>query len=138
MKRRFRVTANSYGTRKVVYAADEDVEDTSFDDFDGEVALDETIDDVADTVKDIQDDLDEVEEDNPSIDTDNNIAGHYIAECEKCHDIFISAVIESDQEVDHVSGICPICGEQSDQYLKWVIVNAEDQHEMRNKEELYI
>lgn len=133
MKRRFRVTASSDGTRKVVYAADEDVEDTSFDNFDDEIDLDETIDDVADTVEDIQDDLDEVEEDKPSIDTDNNIAGHYIAECEKCHEVFISAVIESDQQVDHVSGICPLCGEQSDQYLKWVIVNTEDRDEIGGK-----
>lgn len=136
MKRRFRVTASSSGKRQFIYAADEDegFDDTSFDDFDDE-DLDETIDDVADTVEDIQDDLDDVQEDKPSIETDNNIEGHYIAECEKCHEVFISAVIESEQQVDHVSGICPLCGEQSDQYLKWVIVKTEDRAEMRERGE---
>lgn len=131
MKKRFRVVASSSGQRKVVYAADEDesFEDASFDDFDDGEDIDETIDDVAETVEDIQDDLDEVEEDKPHIETDNNIEGHYIAECEKCHEIFISAVIESEQDIDHVTGVCPLCGEHSDQYLKWVIVKKDDRQQ---------
>lgn len=90
--------------------------DDDMDDFN------DTLDDVADTVEDIQDTVDdEVDQDDPTIDTDNNIANHYIAECDTCHGLFISAVIESDQEVEKISGVCPICGKETDQLLRWVI-----------------
>ena len=120
-----------------VVAADED--DDLFGDFDtvddleGDMPQDEyseddlgdVLEDVADSVEDMQDAVDEIEEDDVNIDTDNNIENHYIAECDTCHGIFISAVIESDQEIDHVSGTCPLCGKSTDQYLKWVIRSAE-------------
>jgi len=91
---------------------DADVEDDAFDD---------TLDEMADNIEDMQDTLDEVQEDDVDIEVDNNIDGHLIAECDKCHGIFISAMIESDQEVDKISGICPLCEKETDQYIKWVV-----------------
>ena len=66
-------------------------------------------------------------EDSPSIETDNNIAGHYIAECNRCHGVFISALMESDQHVEFLSGVCPLCEKESDQYIKWVIKPVKDE-----------
>jgi len=119
--------------RRPIMAADEDRFDRDFMDFDevdedpvGDVSpeddsLDDQIDDLSETVEDLQDTLDEVEEDDVSIEIDNNIAGHFIAECERCKGIFISAVVESDQDVTSVNGTCPICGKDTEQVLKWII-----------------
>ena len=122
-----RVVANSdkrYSTTSRIVAADEDEDDIFGPDMD-ELVNDEnfkdTLDDVADTVEDIQDAVDEVDEDDVDIEMDNNIADHYIAECDKCHGIFISAMIESDQEVEKISGTCPLCNKETDQWLKWII-----------------
>lgn len=87
--------------------------------------LQDDIDYVADTLEDIQDDVQDIDEDDVDIDTENNIADHYIAECDRCHAVFISAVMESDQDIDKISGICPICGKESDQYLRWVIKDVD-------------
>lgn len=81
----------------------------------------ETIDDLADSVTEVQDVVEEVSEDNPEIEVDNNIANHFIAECDNCHGIFISAMVETDQDVKSVTGICPLCDKESDQILKWII-----------------
>ena len=123
-----RVVANSdkrYSTKSRVVAADEDEEDDLFgpgiDDLEDDDDFNDTLDDVADTVEDIQDAVDEVDEDDVDIEMDNNIANHFIAECDGCHGVFISAVIESDQEVEKISGVCPLCEKETDQYLKWVI-----------------
>lgn len=102
---------------KYVKAADEDFEE-DFEEADGVI---DALDDVADSVEDIQSDIEDIDDDSVDIALNNNIADHYIAECDKCQGVFISAVIESDQDIDHVSGICPLCGKESDQYLKWVI-----------------
>ena len=110
-----------------IMAADEgfdSLDDNNFDDIemiDDENAFDDTLDEMADNIEDMQDTLDEVEEDDVDIEIDNNIDGHLIAECDKCHGIFISAMIESDQEVEKISGICPLCERESDQYIKWVV-----------------
>lgn len=114
-----------------IVAADEDFQevgaeresvDFGGDDFmEDDEAFDDTLDDIADSVEDMQDTLDEVQEDDVDIEVDNNVEGHLIAECDKCHGIFISAMVESDQEVDKISGICPLCDKESDQYFKWVI-----------------
>ncbi len=64
---------------------------------------------------------DNMVEDDPDIEVDNNIENHYIAECDICHGIFISAVVESDQDVQSITGICPLCGKESDQNLNWVV-----------------
>lgn len=86
-----------------------------------EEAISDTIDDVSDSVDDLQEVVDDVEEDDVDIEADNNIADHYIAECDSCQGTFISALIESDQEVEKISGVCPLCGKDTDQYLKWII-----------------
>lgn len=126
--RKDKVVANSdkrYSTRSRVVAADEDEEDNIFgpdmDELVDDDDFNDTLDDVADTVEDIQDAVDDVDEDDVDIEMDNNIANHYIAECDKCHGIFISAMIESDQEVEKISGVCPLCETETDQYLKWII-----------------
>lgn len=109
-----------------IYAADEDFDNEMMDeDLLDEDELDDTLDDMADNIEDMQDALDEIDEDDPDIEVDNNIADHYIAECDRCHGVFISAVIESDQQVDKISGICPLCDKESDQYLKWVVKSVE-------------
>lgn len=121
----------THGKTRIV-AADEDFQeaggaerdpvDFGGDDFmDDEDTFDDTLDDIADSVEDMQDTLDEVQEDDVDIEIDNNVEGHLIAECEKCHGIFISAMVESDQEVDKITGICPLCDNETDQYFKWVI-----------------
>lgn len=104
-----------------VKAADEDYEDEEFSNFDEADGVIDAIDDVADSVEDIQNELEDIEDDSVDIALNNNIANHYIAECDKCQGVFISAVVESDQDIDHVSGTCPICGRETDQYLKWII-----------------
>lgn len=76
--------------------------------------------------KDIEYDEDDIQKDSVEIDIDNNIAGHYIAQCDSCKNVFISAVTLSDQVVDSIHGMCPICNEESDQLLKWVIQDAEN------------
>lgn len=123
--KRFSVKASRTNSKQRVVAADED-ENLDTLDYEGDIdnvddGFQDTVDDVADAVEDIQDTLDDDQEDAVNIEIENNIGDHYIAECEKCHGIFISATIESDQDVQKVTGECPLCGEESDQYLKWVV-----------------
>ena len=88
----------------------------------GDEALTDTIDDLSDTVEDLQDSIDDSDqEDDVSIDIENNISDHFIAECESCGGIFISAVIESDNNAESIIGDCPICGKETTQDLKWII-----------------
>ena len=98
-------------------------EEDFMEDFDEEEAdgIMDAVDTVADNLEDIQDAIDDMDEDDVDIAVNNNIADHFIAECDKCHGVFISAVVDSDQAIDHVAGVCPLCGKDSDQYLKWVI-----------------
>ena len=102
---------------KYVKAAEED----EYDELNDTEGIIDAIDDVADNIEDIQNDIEDVDEDSVDIALNNNIANHYIAECEKCQGIFISAVVESDQDIEYVSGICPVCNKETNQYLKWVI-----------------
>lgn len=81
----------------------------------------ETIDDISDSVEDIRNTIEDMEEDPIDIDIDNNPENHFLAVCDSCHDMFISALVETDQEVEKITGICPACGKESDQYLKWII-----------------
>lgn len=116
---------------KKIYAAEGDFNDeNNFDleDVDSpEEGIADSVDDMAEQVEDLQDTIDDASEpDDVNIDTYNNIAGHYIAECEKCHQIFISAVVESDQQVSSIQGICPFCNEDTTQDLKWVVVPTSD------------
>ena len=105
-------------TNDAIFAADLD------DDFD-EDSIGENIDDIADSVEELQDDMEDVEEDSVDIEIDNNIDGHYIAECSSCHGIFISPVVETDQDIECISGVCPLCNKHSDQELKWVVKDRE-------------
>lgn len=111
-------SSNKVSTKYIKAAGEFDDDELIDDEADG---LMDAIDDVADNVEDLQDTLDDVDEDEVEIEINNNIADHFIAECDRCHGIFISAVVDSDQEIDHVSGVCPLCGKDSDQYLKWII-----------------
>ena len=65
--------------------------------------------------------FEDFEDDDIDIDTDNNISDHYIAECDHCHGVFISSVMLSDERIESISGVCPLCEHESDQLLKWVI-----------------
>lgn len=105
------------------FGKDKPFDDELLDEDDG--SIDDAIDDLSDKVDDIQDSIDDLDESDPAIDIENNIENHYIAECEKCKGIFISAVIESDQVVDSITGTCPLCDEDSEQVLKWVVKAVE-------------
>lgn len=61
------------------------------------------------------------EQDGSEIEVDNNIANHLIAECQNCHGIFISAMIASDQAVESINGVCPLCNKNTEQFLKWIV-----------------
>ena len=128
--KRKNVVGSTKTKRRRVYAADGDF-DLDMNDADNATdAFADQVDDMADNIEDIQDSIEDVEQDDIDIDIENNITGHYIAECEKCKGIFISATVKSDQAVSSVSGVCPLCQEESEQYLKWYIVpNDEDEDE---------
>lgn len=112
-------------SKRYVRAAEEDEDfGYNFDD-ENEDNIQDTLDDVQDSVDDMQDAVEDVEEDAVNIDTDNNISNHYIVECEMCHGIFISAMTESEQEVSEISGVCPLCEEDTTQRIKWVIHDVE-------------
>lgn len=106
-----------------ITAADEDA--MGFDDpaFDEDFASDFSEDDFRPEEDVLLEDEEEYEDPESDIDieTDNNIDGHYIVECDRCHGVFISALVESEQTVEYLSGICPLCEKESDQYVKWVI-----------------
>lgn len=119
-----------FASSQPIYAADEDEnegftlddDDAGFDEeMEDDESMEDTLDGISDDIEDLQDDIDDIQEDDVSISTDNNIEGHYIAECDRCHGIFISAVTESDQELESIKGVCPLCDKESEQFLKWVI-----------------
>lgn len=126
---RIRKSASSV-TSSSITAADDDFESDDFsDETDSTDSLSDNIEDIADTVEDIQDTFDDVQEDDVNIQVENNISDHYIAECERCHGIFISSVIRSEQPLEKISGTCPLCDRQTDQYLKWVVKDVKDVEE---------
>jgi len=61
------------------------------------------------------------QQDGSSIDIDNNIVNHLIAECQNCHGIFISAMLASDQLIESINGVCPLCNKNTEQFLKWIV-----------------
>ena len=61
------------------------------------------------------------QQDGSTIEVDNNIVNHLIAECQNCHGIFISAMIASDQAVESINGVCPLCNKDTEQFLYWSI-----------------
>ena len=60
-------------------------------------------------------------QDSSTIEIDNNIVNHLIAECQNCHVIFISAMLASDQVIESINGVCPLCSKDTEQSLKWII-----------------
>jgi len=88
-------------------------------DFDGpELAND--VDTVEEEV--IEEDMGEDgQQDGSTIEVDNNIFNHLIAECLNCHGIFISAMIASDQIVESINGVCPLCSKETEQVLFGII-----------------
>jgi len=107
-------------------AFDDDMPDDMSDDvLDDDDGFNDQLDDIADDIEDMKDEVDDIQEDDPNIEVDNNIDGHYIAECDRCHGIFISAVSQSDQDVEKITGVCPLCDHETDQYLKWVVKSVE-------------
>lgn len=109
-----------------VVAANEDemfLDDDAIDMLDekGTDSSDDTLDEIADKIDDIKDTVENVEQDDEYIEVTNNIEDHYIAECDNCGGIFISAIKETEDPVEYVHGTCPLCQEETDQYLKWTI-----------------
>lgn len=108
---------------KPVTAAEEegyDVQDTD--------GIQDALDSVEDTLDDVQDAVED-SYDGPHdtvMDVQNNISNHYIAECDKCHEVFVSAVVESESPIDSIEGECPCCHEHTVQKLKWVVRDASD------------
>jgi len=127
-----KINANtSIYSKRPVFAADDDDFDSEDEDIvvedPEEDSVGEQIDDLSDAIEDVQDSVDEVEEDEVDIEQDVNIAGHYIAECERCHGIFISPVVESEQDILSIDGVCPICGKETQQDLNWVIRDKKEE-----------
>lgn len=97
------------------------------DDFDDEDIF--NTEDESDNEEFVEEDIDEeaepeeanIQEDDPDIDVDNNIQNHLIAECDNCKGIFISAMIASEQDIESINGICPLCNKDTTQTLKWII-----------------
>lgn len=121
-------------SKRAIFAADDEFDENNDfggrDDFEDDFmseddSIEDSLDDLADNVEDMQESMDDVTEDDPNIENENNIENHYIAECDRCKGIFISAVVESDQEIEKISGTCPLCEKESDQYLKWVVKPVE-------------
>ena len=112
-----------------ITAADDEEDPFVFDeDFEDEPKGDEeVVEEDEEALEGEEDNPMEDPEETPNIEEDNNIAGHYIVECNRCQGIFISALTESDQKVEFLSGVCPLCEKESDQYIKWVIKPVEDQ-----------
>lgn len=102
-------------------------EDYNFNVDDSE-GIQNSLDNVEDTLNNVQDIVEDLYDGphNTVFDIENNISNHYIAECERCHEVFISAVVESETSTESVEGECPICHETSKQYLKWIIREAEN------------
>ena len=78
----------------------------------------------ADTVEEEEADMDlgeDGQQDGSTIEIDNNIINHLIAECQNCHGIFISAMVASDQKVESINGVCPLCNKDTEQFLQWII-----------------
>lgn len=112
-------------SKRIVGAGEDDMmlDDDAVDflDTEGTEDTEGALDEISDAVEDLQDSVDEVKQEGESIEVDNNIEDHYIAECESCLGVFISAVKESEEPMEYVHGTCPLCQEETDQYLKWVI-----------------
>ncbi len=100
--------------KRNVFAADNVFEDDqSF----GGPDLDDTVEDEV-----VEEDMGEDgQQEGSTIEVDNNIVNHLIAECQNCHGIFISAMVASDQVVESINGVCPLCNKETEQFLRWIV-----------------
>ena len=99
---------------KNVFAADnvfEDAEGFEGADLDGEENTEEVSENMGE----------DGQQDGSTIDVDNNITNHLVAECQNCHGIFVSAMLASDQIIESINGVCPLCSKDTEQFLKWII-----------------
>lgn len=101
---------------KKIFAAEEIPYDVNLED--------NTDDGVGDV--DLPNEEEDIPSDDPLINIENNIEGKYIAECERCGGIFISALSVSDVPVETIHGTCPLCDHDTDQYLKWYVESSEE------------
>lgn len=127
------VKASTQSTSQPIMAADDDDPFAAKDEFEEDAPEFNDEDDAEasdETQSEDEDDDTGPSQDVVDIDTDNNIADHYIAECSKCHGIFISPVIKSDQLIDEIQGVCPLCHATTSQKLKWIVELNEDIDEM--------
>lgn len=73
-------------------------------------------------IEEVEEDMgEEGKQDSSTIEIDNNITNHLIAECQNCHGIFISAMLASDQAIESINGVCPLCNKDTEQTLQWII-----------------
>jgi len=118
------VLANAFNQEERIVAADEDDEGFDYDDegdYVDEKLVEDTVDDLEESVEEFTDLMTDFEEDDIDIEIEANISNRYIAQCDGCQDVFISALEETDQIVDKISGVCPMCEKSTDQYLKWIV-----------------
>lgn len=110
-------------TKRSIMAADDFDESSIFDDEEGfEEDLGDAIDEEEGEFEEEESDNSaDMQEDDVNIDVDNNVVNHLIAECDNCHGIFISAMIASEQEIESINGICPLCNKDTTQVLRWII-----------------
>ena len=103
-----------------IYAAGENVfaDDPDF----GAPELENDAEDLAESGEEVvEEGLGEEGQQDGSTEIDNNIFNHLIAECQNCHGIFISAMIASDQAVESINGVCPLCSKETEQFLIGII-----------------
>lgn len=109
-------------TKRSIMAADDFDESSIFDDEEGfEEDIDDGVGEEEIPEEDTDDESTDVQEDDVNINIDNNIVNHLIAECDNCHGIFISAMVASEQEIESINGICPLCNKDTTQVLRWII-----------------
>lgn len=87
--------------------------------------IDTSVEHISDDYEDQKDDIEDIEEDDVDIEVDNNIADHYIAECDRCKGVFITPIEKTDHSIEKIDGQCPLCEHDTTQYLKWVIESVE-------------
>lgn len=90
--------------------------------FDDEPGFEGPDTDGEENIEEVEEDMgEEGKQDSSTIEIENNIANHLIAECANCHGIFISAMLASDQVIEGINGVCPLCNKETEQSLKWII-----------------
>ena len=129
ISKRYIRTATNTGSiiPKVGITSDTDLDELEdaemIEDYDG---ISDNLDELSDSVQELQDSIDDINPDPVDIEIYNNISDHYIAECDLCQGVFITSLMESDARIDSIHGICPICNQESEQFIKWVIKSVEE------------